>query len=161
MKIKSSFCIVAAFVVGLTACAQKPILKEPALVIKPFQYAGRTWFDTNKATLRPSGQKELKVLSVHLMAAKQNGLISNANKVVVIGHTDSRASRAYNQKLSERRAASVAKFLTTQGIPSTSMIALGKGETQPVASNRTRSGMQQNRRVEIHIQGPAINVVYD
>lgn len=161
MNTKLSLCMVAALTLGLTACAKQQPLKEPALVAKPFHYTGRTWFDTDKATLRPAGQKELKALSVQLMAAKQNGLISTRNKLVVIGHTDSRASRAYNQRLSERRAASVAKFLAAKGIPTTSMVAYGKGEMQPVASNRTRSGMQKNRRVEIHIQGPAINVVYD
>ncbi len=166
MNNKLSLCIVAALMLSLTACTSnrhKEVVftKEPALVIKPFRYSGRAWFDTDKAILRPAGKKELTALSAHLKVAQRKGLISRKNKVVVIGHTDSRASMAYNQRLSERRAASVAKYLSTKGIPTSSMVVFGKGETQPVATNRTRAGMQKNRRVEIHIQGPAINVVYD
>ncbi len=157
---------ITVLALGLTACSSTKqetvtFTKEPALVIKPFKYSGRTWFDTDKAILRPSGQKELTTLSIYLRKAMQKGLITQKNKLVVVGHTDSRASMRYNQKLSERRAASVARFLITKGIPATSITASGKGETQPVATNRTRAGMQKNRRVEIHIQGPAINVVYD
>ncbi len=163
---KLSLYTAAVLFLGLTACTNnQPQLatftKEPALVVKPFKYSAKTWFDTNKAVLRPAGKQELLALSTHLSKAKQQGLISQKNKLLVIGHTDSRASMAYNQKLSERRAASVAKFLMSKGVPATSMVAIGKGETQPVASNRTSAGMQQNRRVEIHIEGPAINVVYD
>lgn len=161
MKTKLPLCIVAALTLALTACVRVQPLQEPALVAKPFKYSGRTWFDTDKATLRPAGKKELDALSGQLLAATNSGVISIKNKLVVIGHTDSRASYAYNQRLSERRAASVAKYLQSKGIPATSMLAFGKGKTQPVASNRTRAGMQKNRRVEIHIQGPAINVVYD
>ncbi len=166
MKIKLSVCIVAALVVGLTACStnnksKNVTLKEPPLVLKPIRYSGRTWFDTDKHTLRPSGKKELEALSQYLINAKQRGLITGKDKVIIIGHTDSRAPQQYNQKLSERRAATVVKFLSDRNIPAMSMLVFGKGETQPVASNRTREGMQKNRRVEIHIFGSGINVVYD
>ncbi len=163
---KLSLYAIATAILSLTACSglkQQPIVfnQQPALVIKPFKYSSRTWFDTDKAFLRPAGKKELSNLAVYLKKAQQKGQITAKNKLVVIGHTDSRASMAYNQKLSERRAASVAKFLVVKGIPATSMVSYGKGETQPVATNRTKAGMQKNRRVEVHIQGPAINVVYD
>lgn len=162
---KLSYYTAIALTLGLSACTNQQQIarftKEPALVIKPFKYSGRTWFDTDKAILRPTGQKELTTLSVYLRKAQQQGLITPQNKLVVVGHTDSRASMRYNQKLSERRAASVARFLMKKGIPATSITASGKGETQPVATNKTKAGMQKNRRVEIHIQGPAINVVYD
>lgn len=137
------------------------VLSEPSLIATPFQYTGRTWFDTDKSVLRPQGKRELDALAASLQQAKAKNLINSNNKVVIIGHTDSRASRSYNQRLSERRATSVASYLSSKGIPSTSMLAIGKGEMQPVASNRTRSGMQKNRRVEIHIDGDAIHVVYD
>ncbi len=165
---KLSLYAIAVLALGLTACSSHKqqqetvtFTKEPALVIKPFKYSGKTWFDTDKAILRPSGQKELATLSVYLRKAMQRKLITPQNKLVVVGHTDSRATMKYNQKLSERRAASVARFLISRGIPATSITASGKGETQPVATNKTKAGMQKNRRVEIHIQGPAINVVYD
>lgn len=173
MKGKHYLSIVAAVTLTLVGCAhnssqrqyyQKQVMEvfdEPSLLVKPFRYSGRAWFDTDKAVLRATGRAELDALAQQLMGAKSRGLISDSNKVVVIGHTDSRASRAYNQKLSERRAAAVANYLTGKGIPASAIVAFGRGELQPVASNRTRSGMQQNRRVEIHIQGPSVKVVYD
>lgn len=171
MERKTFLSIVTIATLALAGCAgntksqyfQDDVSKntnEPSLIIKPFRYTGRTWFDTDKAFLRPQGKTELDSLAKQLMHAKSKGLITPKNKVVIMGHTDSRASHRYNQRLSERRAKSVAKYLNNKGIPSTAMIAIGKGETRPVASNRTRAGMQENRRVEIHIQGPAIKVVY-
>lgn len=75
----------------------------------------------------------------------------NQTYVDVYGHTDSTGSDAYNQALSERRADSVAQYLTTRGVESARLEALGYGETQPVASNDTVEGRAQNRRVEIKV----------
>ncbi|MPV86080.1 OmpA family protein [Ostreibacterium oceani] len=169
MKGNLSLAIVATFVIGISGCSTSyhhnqhhgQVFNAPGLITQPFRYTGRTWFDTDKAVLKPQGQQELDGLASHLMQAKSRGVISDSNRVVVIGHTDSRASHAYNQKLSERRAAAVATYLQGKGIPSSAIVAKGKGETQPVASNRTRAGMQKNRRVEIHIEGPSIKVVYN
>ena len=69
--------------------------------------------------------------------------------VEVAGHTDSTGSEAYNQGLSERRAASVATYLKGRGVMSQRLIMLGMGELRPVADNGTASGRQANRRVEI------------
>jgi len=69
--------------------------------------------------------------------------------VEVAGHTDSSGSEAYNQNLSERRAASVAHYLRTQEVNDQRLITLGMGELRPVADNATASGRQANRRVEI------------
>jgi len=69
--------------------------------------------------------------------------------VEVAGHTDSRGSEAYNQSLSERRAASVATYLTGQGVNSQRLITVGMGEARPVADNSSAIGQQANRRVEI------------
>lgn len=139
----------------------KANVDEPGLIAKPFHYTGRTWFDTDKAFLRPAGKKELDHLAQQLITAQSDGRVSPENKILVVGHTDSRASYAYNQRLSERRAASVANYLVSKGINATAIAASGKGKTQPVASNRTAAGMQKNRRVEIHIAGPSIKVVYN
>ena len=68
---------------------------------------------------------------------------------LVVGHTDSTGSEDYNQTLSEQRANSVAMFLAQQGIAPGRMLVSGMGESQPVASNATDAGRQQNRRVEI------------
>jgi len=69
--------------------------------------------------------------------------------VEVAGHTDSTGAESYNQALSERRAASVAQYLKSQGIMDQRMITVGMGELRPVADNSTADGRQLNRRVEI------------
>lgn len=69
--------------------------------------------------------------------------------VEVAGHTDSTGADAYNQSLSERRAASVTQYLQARGISSQRLISVGMGESRPVADNGTASGRQANRRVEI------------
>ncbi|HJT41755.1 MAG TPA: OmpA family protein [Sphingobium sp.] len=71
--------------------------------------------------------------------------------VDVYGHTDSDGADAYNQSLSERRAQSVADYLTSHGVQSARIATRGFGETQPIASNSTEEGKASNRRVEIKI----------
>lgn len=69
------------------------------------------------------------------------------------GHTDSQGSNSLNQRLSEKRAASVLKFLKNNGIAEDRMVSKGLGEDKPIDTNRTRSGRANNRRVEFHITG--------
>ncbi len=69
--------------------------------------------------------------------------------VEVAGHTDSSGSESYNQSLSERRAGSVAQYLSSQDVNRQRLITVGMGELRPVADNVTASGKQANRRVEI------------
>lgn len=69
--------------------------------------------------------------------------------VEVVGHTDSTGSDAYNQRLSELRAASVARYLKSQGINPQRIATFGMGERQPIASNATAAGRAANRRVEL------------
>ncbi len=76
------------------------------------------------------------------------GKLSGKENLEIVGHTDSKGSNAYNQKLSERRAQAVADFLRTFGVKN-NMSVSGMGETQPVADNATDAGRAQNRRVEI------------
>lgn len=71
--------------------------------------------------------------------------------VSVTGHTDSRGSEAFNQKLSEQRAQAVADEIVAQGIDSSRVTAEGKGELEPIASNDTETGREMNRRVEIDV----------
>lgn len=73
-------------------------------------------------------------------------------KIMIEGHTDSVGKDAYNQKLSERRAASLAKQLVDNGIPAERIQYSGKGEKQPIATNTTKEGRAQNRRIEIELQ---------
>ena len=74
----------------------------------------------------------------------------------VEGYTDSVGGDDYNQQLSEHRAASVRDYLTGAGIPEASVTAKGFGKTEPVASNDTAAGRQQNRRVELVVSGDII-----
>jgi outer membrane protein OmpA-like peptidoglycan-associated protein len=67
----------------------------------------------------------------------------------VVGHADSVGTDAYNQALSERRASSVASYLTSRGVLPARLYVAGMGERQPIASNDTEAGRAQNRRVEI------------
>lgn len=75
----------------------------------------------------------------------------NQTIIEVAGHTDSTGSESYNQSLSERRASSVASYLSSRGVPSQRLITVGGGELHPVAPNDTEAGREQNRRVEITI----------
>jgi outer membrane protein OmpA-like peptidoglycan-associated protein len=91
-------------------------------------------------------------------AARQN-LTNLANslrrhaesEVLIVGHTDNVGSAAYNQGLSERRAAAARNFLVAQGVQSNRIRTMGMGLTEPVASNETEAGRAQNRRVEVAI----------
>jgi outer membrane protein OmpA-like peptidoglycan-associated protein len=89
-------------------------------------------------------------------AANLNELARSLNKfpnsdLLIVGHTDSRGDDAYNMNLSLRRANSAAAYLQAQGVPANRLRTSGRGETEPVATNDTEAGMQQNRRVEIAI----------
>src|ERR1041385_6923542 len=79
-------------------------------------------------------------------------------KLEVEGHTDSVGSDEYNQKLSEQRAGAVRDYLVQQGISADSIVSRGMGKTQPVATNDTPEGRQQNRRVELVLSGEAIGL---
>ena len=84
---------------------------------------------------------------------KVAGTMKEFDKTVieVAGHTDNTGGDTYNQGLSERRARSVAAFLSSQGVSGTRVVTIGAGEGHPVASNDTEEGRAQNRRVEITI----------
>jgi outer membrane protein OmpA-like peptidoglycan-associated protein len=73
------------------------------------------------------------------------------SQLLIVGHTDNVGDNSYNQSLSERRSNSAATYLATQGVARTRLTASGKGESEPVATNDTDAGRQQNRRVEVAI----------
>jgi outer membrane protein OmpA-like peptidoglycan-associated protein len=106
-------------------------------------------FDTGKFTLRPVAREKL---------AKVAGIVSGhpGLRLDVEGHTDSVGTDEYNQKLSEDRGEAVRTYLTGQGMPSSSVTSKGFGEAQPIATNDTAAGRQQNRRVELVISGEVI-----
>jgi outer membrane protein OmpA-like peptidoglycan-associated protein len=101
-------------------------------------------FDTDSAVLRPDLQSDIRALGQNLLAYPNT-------TVQVIGHTDSEGTAAYNQDLSERRALAVSNVLLNTGVPAGRVVAIGRGEAQPIASNQTAEGRRQNRRVQFVI----------
>jgi OOP family OmpA-OmpF porin len=73
-------------------------------------------------------------------------------KAIIVGHTDWTGSDEYNQKLSERRSQALKDKLIANGIAADRISASGKGEKEPVATNTTREGRAQNRRIEVQLQ---------
>ncbi len=109
-------------------------------------------FDTGKYTLRPLAREKL---------AKVAGIVSGhpGLMLAVEGYTDSVGSDDYNQRLSEQRSEGVRDYLTQQGMAAGSVTSRGFGKAQPVATNDTAEGRQQNRRVELVISGEVIGTV--
>ena len=108
------------------------------------------FFDYEKATIREESKPELDKLYLFLL--------SNPDiKIEIAGHTDAKGNDDYNQRLSQKRANSVMAYQAAKGIPSKQMVAVGYGETQPVAPNENADGTdnpmgrQLNRRIELKI----------
>jgi OOP family OmpA-OmpF porin len=125
--------------------AAKPAPK-PAPVAEKVTLAADVLFDFDKSILKNEGKNKLDDLATKVKAI-------NLEVVIAIGHTDSIGSDAYNQKLSVRRAESVKAYLVSRGVEPNRIYTEGKGEKQPVASNKTKDGRQKNRRVEIEVIG--------
>ena len=101
-------------------------------------------FAVDRSDLQPAAQENL----VKLTAILQKYDDTN---IMVEGHTDATGTEEYNMDLSLRRSSSVATFLAAQGVERTRLSAVGYGELQPIATNETTDGRQQNRRVEVAI----------
>ena len=101
-------------------------------------------FATDSAALRPDLVRDIRAVAGNLNAYPDS-------TVQILGHTDNTGDAGYNQDLSYRRAQSVADVLVAEGVSSGRVQPIGRGESQPVASNLTPEGKQQNRRVEIVI----------
>jgi outer membrane protein OmpA-like peptidoglycan-associated protein len=108
-------------------------------------------FDTGSAVLKPGAREKLARVAGILLSHPEL-------KLQVEGHTDSVGGAEYNQHLSENRAESVRTYLVSQGIASNAVATSGLGDSQPVASNDTAAGRQQNRRVELIVAGEAIGM---
>ena len=106
-------------------------------------------FKTGSFELLPGARERLAKISGIVLAYPSLHL-------QVEGHTDSVGGDEYNQQLSEKRAGAVRDYLVQQGISDGAIEARGFGKTDPVASNETAEGRQQNRRVEMVISGDAI-----
>jgi outer membrane protein OmpA-like peptidoglycan-associated protein len=101
-------------------------------------------FAVDQSALQPGGQQNLRDLAASLDEYE-------GTEVLVVGHTDSTGADDYNQSLSVRRADSARTFLLGAGLEASRVVAVGRGEMEPIATNDTVDGRQQNRRVEIAI----------
>jgi outer membrane protein OmpA-like peptidoglycan-associated protein len=102
------------------------------------------FFDSGKSALKPGARTTLTRIADQLKT-------DETVRVTIEGHTDDVGSEESNQTLSERRATAVRDFLVSAGIPAERVTSSGRGEEQPVASNKNVAGRQQNRRVELLI----------
>jgi OOP family OmpA-OmpF porin len=125
------------------APAAKP---APASVRQAIVIQADALFDFDKSVVRKDGMK-----NIDEALAKLAGV--DVEMVIATGHTDSVGTDAYNVKLSDRRAAAVKAYLVSKGIAASKITTLGKGESQPVATNKTKEGRQKNRRVDIEFKG--------
>jgi outer membrane protein OmpA-like peptidoglycan-associated protein len=106
-------------------------------------------FDTGQSSLKPGAREKLAKISGIVLAYP-------TLRLQVEGHTDSVGSDDLNMKLSENRATSVRDFMVSEGIVDSSITSHGFGKSQPVATNDTAAGRQQNRRVELVVSGDVI-----
>ena len=120
--------------VGVTRVGDEIILNMP----------GNVTFDTDSDAIQSGFYDVLSSVTLVFKEYEQT-------YIDVLGHTDSTGSDAHNDDLSQRRAASVATYFSSQGVLYDRMMIRGFGERMPIASNETPQGRQQNRRVEIRI----------
>lgn len=107
---------------------------------------GSVLFASGKYELTAAAQQKLTLVAGTIAPQAEN------HDIVVEGHTDSRGSREYNVELSQNRAQVVMNFLVARGVAAEAITAVGVGPDRPIASNDTRDGRQENRRVEIIIK---------
>lgn len=140
------------------ATSPKPMPQAPAAFGEKVTIAADALFDFNKAVLRPEGRAKLDEV-----VAKAGQL--ELEVVIAVGHTDRIGSVAYNQRLSEKRAASVKDYLVAKGIPANRVYTEGKGKSQPVTkpnecrgpkSKKVIACLQPDRRVDIELIGRRI-----
>ena len=103
-------------------------------------------FEYNKANIKRESYRLLNSL-----IEVSNGCPDDV--IVIEGHTDSDGSKAYNQKLSNRRANAVKNYFVKKGVSKRRIEAIGYGEIHPVATNKTKAGKEKNRRIEFKIKG--------
>lgn len=139
------------------AAAPTPVAPPPAPAPEPVQSVteritvdGNATFATNSAALTNDGKAAVDSVIGQLAT------FDKVDSISVTGHTDSTGAASYNQGLSERRAASVRDYMTSQGVDAALITSSGMGEENPIADNNTREGRQMNRRVEVDVTGSKV-----
>ncbi len=130
------------------APAPAPRSSPPVPVAQRVTLSAEALFDFDKSALKPEGRRALDELVARLAPV-------SLDVVIAVGHTDSIGTDAYNRRLSLHRAQAVKGYLVSRGVPADRVTADGRGEKEPVASNRTRQGRAMNRRVEVEVIGTA------
>jgi OOP family OmpA-OmpF porin len=118
----------------------------PVAVSEKVSFSAESLFDFDKSVVKPDGKAALDALIDNLKGM-------NTEAIVTVGHTDSIGTDAYNQKLSLRRAEAVKAYLVSKGVEASRIYVEGKGESQPVADNKTAAGRAKNRRVTVEVVG--------
>ncbi len=129
------------------AAPEPEVKKEP--IVSVATLGGQALFATNSAELNGAGQDAISNLVTDLAKFQE------ISQIIVTGHTDSRGSEAYNQDLSERRAATVKGYLEN-AYPAVTVLSQGMGESSPRETNATAEGRQANRRVEVQVTAKSI-----
>lgn len=117
----------------------------PAAILVPFSASSAAAFKSSGSDLSDEGKAEVKSF-----ADKLKG--HDVTKITVEGYTDSQGSAAFNQKLSEKRVASVKNEMVKNGINPGIITVIGHGENDPIADNNTREGRAKNRRVVVSVE---------
>jgi OOP family OmpA-OmpF porin len=124
------------------------VLLAPATVVKYEKntLSASALFDHDKSNLKDEGKAALHALDESIKAKGASVVDIN-----VIGHTDSDGTEEYNQTLSIRRADAVRDYMVSEGVDAAIIDVSGEGELNPIASNATKEGRAENRRVDIHV----------
>lgn len=107
-------------------------------------FASGLLYDFDSDVIRSDAAQNLRSLASSLEKYPNTDLL-------IVGHTDAVGTSEYNQMLSQRRASAAANYLVSQGVSASRLQAVGRGETEPIATNDSEAGRQANRRVEIAI----------
>jgi OOP family OmpA-OmpF porin len=118
----------------------------PAAAAAKVTYAADAFFDFDKSVLKTEGKAKLDDL-----AGKLKGI--SLEVIIAVGHADAIGTDAYNQKLSVARSEAVKAYLVSKGVEKNRIYTEGKGESSPVADNKTAEGRAKNRRVEVEVIG--------
>ena len=138
---------------NIAECGGVAAVEPPpaAPVVDTLTLGADAYFDFDKATLKPAGRAKLDKLATDLRR------VSSVSSILVVGHTDSKGTDAYNLRLGQRRADSVASYLTAKGVPGKLISTRSMGKADPVAPNTLPNGKDNpagralNRRVVITV----------